>query len=78
MAEQPVVLHFDTLNSTLDAHVQRARVPGGWIVVIASELTTVLPDRTTFREYVHPSFFYPDPFHQWGGGSLPASEGGES
>lgn len=45
-------------------HVRRAKVPGGWLVIAYNGNDP--------RDQYAPSItFYPDPNHQWDGGSLP-------
>lgn len=43
---------------TISTHVSRAKVPGGWFVKVGAGPSA-------------PAFFYPDPNHEWDGGSLP-------
>lgn len=58
---QPLVWH--KLNSSSAesrvfklGNVYRAKVPGGWLVLVADNATGLI--------------FYPDPEHKWDGGSL--------
>jgi len=66
-ADTPV-LHWETLKTKREEDgilnskylVERAKVPGGWIVITQFHLGTGLG-----------SVFLPDPKHEWDGGSLP-------
>lgn len=42
----------------ITSHVKRAKVPGGWFVRVGGGASQA-------------AFFYPDPNHEWDGGSLP-------
>jgi hypothetical protein len=56
-------LHWEYLAGTIA--LERAKVPGGWLVAIEQPTTRGGPS-------LHPSLiFYPDPEHAWDGGSLP-------
>lgn len=51
-------LKFEKLDvDALSARVNRAKIPGGWLVIITSNSG----GGTTF---------YPDPHHKWDGGSV--------
>lgn len=67
MATTP--LAFETLNvaGTGRPLVERARVPGGWLVIVEA---VGFGDYSTFSVC-----FYPDPGHEWDGGSLDEDEG---
>ena len=62
------VLKWETVNTVreeqglLDSRyiVERAKVPGGWLVIAQFKLGTS-----------HGLAFVPDPEHRWDGGSLP-------
>jgi hypothetical protein len=43
-------------SSSLDEEISRAQVPGGWLILIQADQPTL--------------FFYPDPRHEWDGGSI--------
>jgi len=51
-------------NEGRDLEMKRAKVPGGWFVVVYNDL---------YQHACHiPSVtFYPDPNHHWDGNSLP-------
>ncbi len=61
-------LRWEKLNSTraekgwfnIKWEVHRARVPGGWLILARGEGSSE-----------HSITYYPDPHHQWNGGSLP-------
>lgn len=67
MKYAPGLLHFETLkigDKDNMAVIKRAKVPGGWLVV--SHFFT------SFASFKDASVaFYPDPNHEWDGGSLP-------
>jgi hypothetical protein len=51
-------LKFEKLDAdALSARVNRAKVPGGWLVIITSNSGSG-------------ATFYPDPQHKWDGGSV--------
>ena len=52
----PKELKWEKLNSSMNTF--RAKVPGGWLVVVSSTVEGGLT-------------FYPDPRHDWDGSSLP-------
>jgi hypothetical protein len=59
-------LNWEELDSTLiGVTCRRAKVPGGWLVMIMGGLMVPRPRGITF---------YPDPNHQWDGHSMGDSE----
>jgi hypothetical protein len=59
-------LKFESLNvgGTVSARLSRARIPGGWLVIVTSNSGSGLT-------------FYSDPQHKWDGNSL-ADEGAKA
>ena len=59
-AQEPQLIDWEQLESTKGLTVLRVRVPGGWLVYASNS-------------YHHHGgmAFYPDPGHQWQGGTLP-------
>ena len=56
-------LKFEKLDAdALSARVNRAKVPGGWLVIITSNSGSG-------------ATFYPDPQHKWDGGSVAGHPG---
>jgi len=45
-------------------HMKRARVPGGWLVIVYN-------GNDEQNSYAKSVAFYPDPNHSWNGNSLP-------
>jgi len=43
-------------SSHLDEEISRAHVPGGWLILLKADQPAL--------------FFYPDPRHEWDGGSI--------
>lgn len=63
MADKPA-LHLEELNLQYEGekparYVYRARVPGGWLIFIW----------TPGRSGLGSATFYPDPNHEWNGGT---------
>lgn len=64
------MLHFESLSYDFDGQqlpgfprLFRARVPGGWVIVLKETVTQEMSGVT----------FVPDPTHSWDGTSLPGS-----
>lgn len=58
------MIKWETLEHNQNGSMQRARVPGGWLVKFAGS------------GYAGEGFgvgltFYPDPYHEWDGTTLP-------
>ena len=65
-------LSWQALDTNLPGKVFRAKVPGGWLVLWVSHqgIDVLHPTAESPREE-HGFTFYPDPKHEWDGGSLP-------
>jgi hypothetical protein len=58
--EEPQFIDWEPIESGKGLTVLRVRVPGGWLVYASNNF------------HHHGGLaFYPDPEHQWNGGSLP-------
>jgi hypothetical protein len=65
-------LRWQALDTNLPGKIFRAKVPGGWFVLWVSHqgIDVRHPmDESPAEE--HGLTFYPDPKHEWDGGSLP-------
>lgn len=57
-------------TSTRDERLQRATIPGGWLLKVLED--DFVPDSGGgHHEYSVAVIFIPDPDHTWDGGSLP-------
>lgn len=65
-------LNFEEISTNIGDTINRARVPGGWFVLVTSEVVSTFPDgrRESGYEWRESIVFYPDPSHSWNGGSL--------
>ena len=62
----PKTLKFESVAHDLRmAQIHRAAVPGGWLIYVCLE------NSDAEASYAHGGLtFYPDPIHEWDGGSL--------
>jgi hypothetical protein len=65
-------LTWQALDTNLPGRIFRAKVPGGWFVLwVSRQGIDVLHPTVESASEEHGFTFYPDPKHEWDGGSLP-------
>jgi hypothetical protein len=65
-------LRWQALDTNLPGKIFRAKVPGGWFVLwVSRQGIDVLHPMEESPGEEHGLTFYPDPKHEWDGGSLP-------
>jgi hypothetical protein len=65
-------LSWQALDTNLPGKVFRAKVPGGWFVLwVSHQGIDVRHPMNESPAEEHGFTFYPDPKHEWDGGSLP-------
>jgi len=66
--------NWEELNpSEAFSHMFGLKVPGGWLVYVDRRDSEPLPGFGEFPYTAGGLTFYPDPNHEWDGGSLPST-----